>query len=177
MYTLCIKISSDKTIGVCTTLVCLLISLRARLIVPAGCRLGAHAHPSHSAPIQCVAVRAQVFSPASSGRFGRRPSRSLSSSRRIPAGSQSLVILALNGAGRPWSRGGALGRGIGKGSAAVRQPAVGPLIGGPACVGPTCQGHHCRALNCSGSRSQPNSPMAFDRKLMEPRCHLLKFSA
>ena len=41
----------------------------------------------------------------------------------------------------------------GKGSAAVRQPAVGPLTGGPACVGPTCQGHHCRALNCSGSRS------------------------
>ena len=42
----------------------------------------------------------------------------------------------------------------GKGSAAVRQPAVGPLTGGPACVGPTCQGHHCRALNCSGSRSE-----------------------
>ena len=44
----------------------------------------------------------------------------------------------------------------GKGSAAVRQPAVGPLTGGPACVGPMCQGHHCRALNCSGSRSVPH---------------------
>ena len=42
----------------------------------------------------------------------------------------------------------------GKGCAAVRQPAVGPLTSGPACVGPTCQGHHCRALNCSGSRSR-----------------------
>jgi len=45
---------------------------------------------------------------------------------------------------------------IWKGSAAVRQPAVGPLTGGPACVGPTCQEHHCRALNCSGSRSHPS---------------------
>ena len=38
---------------------------------------------------------------------------------------------------------------VGKGSAAVRQPAVGPLTGGPACVGPcvrdTTTGHSTAA--------------------------------
>jgi len=74
--------------------VCVYQILRARLIVPAGCRLGTQARQVAARAFNALQWEGEPFRRLSEGESAAARSRSLSP-RRIPAGSQSLVILAL----------------------------------------------------------------------------------
>ena len=71
------------------------LSFRARIVVFARCRLGAHGMVADPTANQCVAVKQKSYSAGSEQAVCHAPASLFSPSRWIPASSQPIIILVL----------------------------------------------------------------------------------